>query len=82
MDETIWRRCCFLGLEFFGLFLCSAHKMTGNLAKDAWLGVGGGGGAAAAWDGSPDPLITSEFRSGPPREEDAAPRGATTEINQ
>ena len=56
--------------------------MTGNLAKDAWLGVGDGGGAAAAWDGSPDPLITSEFRSGPPREEDAAPRGATTEINQ
>ena len=38
--------------------------------------------AAAAWDGSPDPLITSEFRSGPPREEDAAPKGATTEINQ
>jgi hypothetical protein len=37
---------------------------------------------AAAWDGSTDPLITSEFRSGPPREEDAAPRGATTEINQ
>ena len=79
MDETIWRRCCFLGLEFFGLFLCSAHKMTGNLAKYAWHGLAS---VAAAWDGSPDPLITSEFRSGPPREEDAAPRGATTEINQ
>ena len=53
--------------------------MTGNLAKDAWHGLAS---VAAAWDGSPDPLITSEFRSGPPREEDAAPRGATTEINQ
>ena len=58
--------------------------MTGNLAKDAAatdieqdaeerLGLG--------MTESPDPLITSEFRSGPPREKDAAPRGAT-EINQ
>jgi hypothetical protein len=51
MDETIWRRCCFLGLEFFGLFLCSAHKMTGNLAKDAWLGGGGDGGGAQLGSG-------------------------------
>ena len=50
--------------------------MTGNLAKDA-----GNSSLVSAWDGSPDPLITSEFRSGPPRERDAAPRGAT-EINQ